>query len=136
MNSQQNKDLITRYNADVIEGGDMEAFKGMTGPNFINRSASEGMPAGPEGMIYFFSQILRPAFPDLTVQILDMVAEGNKVATRKTITGSHQGELMGIAPTGKTVTISLIDIFTIEDGLLLEHWGENNLPSVIQALAN
>ena len=72
----------------------------------------------------------------MRVQILDMVAEGNKVATRKTITGTHQGELMGIVPTGKTVTIRLIDIFTIEDGLLLEHWGENNFPMVIQSLAS
>lgn len=135
MNSDQNKALITRYNTEVIEGGNMETFKALASPAFMNHSASEGMPSGPEGMIYFFTQILRPAFPDLTVQILDMIAEGNKVATRKTITGSHQGELMGIAPTGKTVTISLIDIFTLGDGLLLEHWGENSFPMVIQALA-
>ena len=52
----------------------METFKAIASPQFINHSAPTGMPAGPEEMIYFFSHILRPAFPGLTVQILDMVA--------------------------------------------------------------
>jgi steroid delta-isomerase-like uncharacterized protein len=136
MNTQENKALIARYNAEVIEGGNMETFQAIASPNFINHSAGEGMPAGQDGMIYFFSQLLHPAFPDLKVEVLDMIAEGNKVATRKKITASHQGELMGIPPTGKQVEINILDVFTIENGLLREHWGENNFSQVVQSLAN
>lgn len=134
MNIQQNKELILRYNKEVIEGGNMETFKAISHPNFVNHSTIEGMDPGYQGMIYFFSQLLHPAFPDLKVEILDMIAEGNKVTTRKKIRATHLGNLMGIEATGKLIEINIIDIIMIEDGLITAHWGENNFPSVIQSL--
>ncbi len=136
MNTQENKALIARYNAEVIEGGDMVTFQAIASPAFVNHSAAAGTSTGLEGMGYFFTQLLRPAFPDLKVEVLDMVAEGNKVATRKKLIGHHQGDLLGLPPTGKQVEISVLDIFTIENGLLREHWGENNFPAIMQALAS
>ena len=66
------------------------------------------------------------AFPDLWVQVEDMLAEGDKVVARVTLTGAHRGELLGIPPTGKPITVSAIDIVWVENGKLVEHWGNTD----------
>ena len=134
MNEQANKDAVRRFNAEVIEGGSMAAFEALMAPGFVNRSAPPGAPTGPEGMWNTFQNILRPALADLRVMIHDQVAEGDKVTTRKTITGMHTGALMGIAPTGRAVAIDVIDIVRLEDGRYAEHWGINTLPAVLAQL--
>jgi predicted ester cyclase len=62
------------------------------------------------------------AFPKYELIAEDMVAEGDKVAVRTTFRGIHKGDLMGIAPTGKTVTISIMLIYRIVVGKIVEHW--------------
>jgi predicted ester cyclase len=103
-------------------------------PDFVNRTAHPGAPVGPEGMIHTFNRILRPALPDLTVEIHDQVAEGDKVTTRKTLRGTHRGELFGIAATGRPIAIEVIDIVRVRDGRYVEHWGINTLPVVLAQL--
>lgn len=134
MSTTQNKNLLLHYNKEVLEKGDMEVLKQITTSDFINHSAPEGMSSGIDGIIYFFSNIIHAAFTGLTVEILDMVAENDKVVTRKEINATHSKELFGIAPTGKKVTIRVIDIFTISDGKLAEHWGENNFGAILESL--
>jgi len=65
---------------------------------------------------------LRRAFPDLRVVAEDLVAEGDRVAARVTITGTHQGRFLGVDPTNKPITIRSVDIWRIEAGRLKEHW--------------
>ena len=134
MNTEANKALVTRYNKEVIEGGNMEVLKQITSPQFINHSGAPGMPEDLEGMIFFFTGILHGAFSDVKVESKEMLAEGDKVATRKEIHGIHTNELMGIPATGKTIIIKVIDILTVYDGLITEHWGENNFSAVVQGL--
>jgi predicted SnoaL-like aldol condensation-catalyzing enzyme len=93
-----NKAVVVRFNKDVIEQGDEVAFRELMAPDFVNRSALPGMPTGPDGMLHTFNKILRPALPDLTVEIHDQVAEGDKVTTRKTITARTAGSLSGSQP--------------------------------------
>ena len=62
------------------------------------------------------------AFPDIHLEINDLVAEGNKLVTSWTAQGTHQGELMGIPPTGNSVTVSGIAIDRFENGQSVEHW--------------
>jgi len=129
-----NKAAVTRFNKEVIERGDERAFRELMAPEFVNRTAPPNAPAGPEGMLHTFNRVLRPAFPDLRVEIHDQIAEGDKVTTRKTVHGTHQGELMGIAPTNKRISIEVIDIVRLENGRYVEHWGVNTLPSVLVSL--
>jgi len=129
-----NKAVVARFNKEVIERGDEAAFRELMAPDFVNRSAPPGMPNGPEGMIHTFNKILRPALPDLTVEIHDQVAEGDKVTTRKTIRGTHRGELLGVPATNKPVAIDVIDIVRVKDGRYVEHWGVNTLASVLAQL--
>lgn len=67
--------------------------------------------------------MLRGAFPDLTHTIDEMITSGDKVWARMTAHGTHQGPFMGVAPTGKTFTITVIDVCRVEDGKIVEHWG-------------
>jgi predicted ester cyclase len=134
MSERVNKDVVRRFNVEVIQNGSRDAFEGLMAPDFVNRSAMAGMPNDAESMWATFQTILRPALSELTVTIHDQIAEGDKVTTRKTIGGIHNGMLMGIAPTGRAVSIDVIDIVRIRDGRYAEHWGVNNLPAVLARL--
>jgi predicted ester cyclase len=132
--AKANKAAVVRFNKEFIEGGDERAFQELMAPGFVNRSAPPGAPAGPEGMRATFNEMLRPAFPDLRVEIHDQVAEGDKVTTRKTFHGTHRGELLGIPPTGARVAIDVIDVVRLENGRYAEHWGINTMERVIASL--
>lgn len=103
-------------------------------PDFVNRSAPPGSPDGPESMWSTFHDVLRPALTGLAVTIHDQIAEGDKVVTRKTITGTHTGILFGIEATGDPVAIDVIDIVRVRDGRYVEHRGINTLPTVLAQL--
>jgi predicted ester cyclase len=133
--SEENKAVVRRFNKEVIEQCNFEAFNAIMHKDFINRTAPPGSN-GAEGMWHTFNTILKPAFPDLSVEIYDQVAEGDKVTTRKSIIGTHQGELMGISPTNRKVKIDVIDIVRLHDGKFVEHWGINTLQTVIAELKN
>lgn len=133
--SAENKELIRRFNIEVIQNGNEEAFQALMASDFINHSAPSGMSNGPQSMWDTFQNLLRPALSDLKVTIHDQIAEGDEVTTRKTISGIHSGMLMGVPPTGKAVAISVIDIVRIRENKYAEHWGLNTLSSVVDALA-
>jgi steroid delta-isomerase-like uncharacterized protein len=77
---------------------------------------------GAQGLKEVFARLLR-AFPDLHITVEDLIEEGDKVVGRNSITGTHQGEYMGIPPTGKTVTYNEIFIFRFDNGRIAETWG-------------
>jgi predicted ester cyclase len=134
MSNQDPRDVVRQFNLQVIERGERAAFEALMLPDFVNRSAPPGAADGPESMWNTFQNILRPALSGLKVTIHDQVAAGDKVTTRKTLSGVHTGTLMGIAPTGRPVAIEVIDIVRIEGGRYAEHWGINTLPAVLAAL--
>lgn len=132
---QQNKDVVSRFNKEFIAGGNIHVFHELMSDHVINHAAAPGTPNGKESMRYFLQDILRPAFPDLTVHIHDQVAEGDKVVTRKEFHGTHDGAFFGIAPTGKQVVIHVIDIIRVQDGQYAEHWGMSNIDQVLKQLS-
>jgi predicted ester cyclase len=134
MSLDQTKNVVRRFNEQVIMGGDRAAFEALIAPGFINHSAPPGSPNGPESMWNTFQNVLRPALAGLSVTIHDQVCEGDKVTTRKTISGRHVGPLLGVPATGKDVSIEVIDIVRVEGGRYAEHWGINNLPAVLSSL--
>lgn len=133
--SDENKEVVRRFNIEVIQNGSEVAFHALMSPDFINHAAPPGMPQGPESMWNTFEQVLRPALSNLKVVIHDQIAEADKVTTRKTISGIHSGTLLGVPATGRELTISVIDIVRIEGGRYAEHWGLNTLSNVIATLS-
>ncbi|MCK8779891.1 ester cyclase [Rhizobium sp. NTR19] len=134
--SAENKEVVRRFNIEVIQNGDRSTFEALMAPDFINHAAPQGMPNGPDSMWSTFEKVLRPALSNLTVTIHDQIAEGDKVTTRKTISGVHTGTLLGVPATGREVAISVIDIVRVEHGRYAEHWGLNTLSNVLSSLSN
>lgn len=133
--SEENKEVVRRFNIEVIQNGNEAALRALMAPHFVNHAALPGMPNGPDSMWNTFQNILRPALSKLTVTIHDQIAEADRVTTRKTISGVHTGTLMGIPATGRDVEISVIDIVRVEGGRYAEHWGLNTLSTVLAQLA-
>lgn len=131
---QTPKHVVQRFNTEVVQDGSRAAFEQLVALDFVNRSASPGAPNDDESLWNTFQSVLRPGLSELRVVIHDQIVEGDKVTTRKTITGKHSGELMGIAPTGRPVAIDVIDIVRVEAGRYAEHWGVNTLPTVLAQL--
>lgn len=130
---EKNKAVVRRVNKEVIEEGKVEVFHELVDPKIINRTAPAGVPDNAEGMLNMIMNGLRPAFPDLVVEIHDMIAEGDLVVTRKTFHGTHQKPFLGVAPSHKKVSIPVIDIIRLRDGKYIEHWGIRDMQKVIAA---
>ena len=99
MSLEANKAVVRRFNLEVIQEGNQAALRELMAEGFINHSAPSGTYSGPEGMWQTFQSILRPALSNLRVTLHEQIAEGDRVTTRKTISGVHDGTLLDIAPT-------------------------------------
>lgn len=130
-----NKAAVRRFNEEIIASWNENTFKILMDNDFVNRSAPAQMDNGAEGMRYFFNEILRPALPDISIVIHQQIAEGDCVTTRKTISGTHTGALLGIPATGRSIQIEVIDIVRLKDGKYFEHWGITSLPEVLSSLS-
>ncbi len=133
MSDAENKTIARRFNEDVWGRGDQAALEELLDPDFVDHDALPGQGPGREG----HKQILaafRGAFPDLNVTTEDIVAEGEKVVSRWTARGTHQGELLGIAPTGNGVTIKGIDVLRVAEGRIVERWAQFNDLEMMQQL--
>ncbi len=91
------------------------------------------LPIGPEGQKQLVD-LYRGAFPDARITIEEQVAEGDTVVTRWTGRGTHQGELMGVAPTGNQVTVTGIDISHISEGKIVETWDNYDALGMLQQI--
>lgn len=129
-----NKRIVQRFNQEVITDGNEASFRELMDERFVNHAAPPGADNGPAGMWHTFQHVLRPALAGLQVHIQAQVAEGELVTTRKTLTGTHTGPLLGIEPTGQFVVIDVIDIVCVRSGKYYEHWGLNTLAAVLAHL--
>jgi len=129
------KDIVRRFSEDLWGRGDLLAADEVLAPNMIEHNPLPGQQPGRNG----HKQIVTAfgaSFPDLRVTTEDLIAEGDRVALRWKAEGTHMGELMGITPTGKHVTLTGIEILRITDGLIVERWAEDNGQAVIQQLSS
>jgi steroid delta-isomerase-like uncharacterized protein len=120
-----NKSAFQRFH-DAISTGDMEivstAVDELFDPNVLLSTPLPVDAAGAEGIKQAMAMLLR-AFPDLHVKVEDMIEEGDKVAGRNLLTGTHRGDYLGQAPTGKVVEYREIFIFRFFGGRVAETWG-------------
>lgn len=115
MSTEENKAKIRRVCEEVINRGNLAVADEIMAPNYVYHGSGGQEFKGPEG----FKQLItmfRTAFPDLHATIEDMVAEGDKVVHSLKMQGTHKGDFMGIAPTGKQVTITSINISRFAGG--------------------
>jgi steroid delta-isomerase-like uncharacterized protein len=133
MSTDENR-AIVRSAVEAFNRGDWDAVNRLFAADYVDHDPSRaGLPPGPEGVKQAWS-MFRAAFPDLQGTVKDMIAEGDKVVVRGVVRGTHRGELMGIPPTGRQMTVTLIDINRIEGGKLVERWGVSDMLGMMQQL--
>jgi steroid delta-isomerase-like uncharacterized protein len=123
--------MLLRGFEEGINGRNYAVFEELLAPDYTNHS----MP-GPGGAAGF-RQIIESfvsAFPDMRITVEDVIVDGNRAATRGSWHGTHQGEFMGIPPTGKSVTVPYIDIWTLRDGKLADNWVQMDLLGMMTQL--
>jgi steroid delta-isomerase-like uncharacterized protein len=129
------RDLVRRLHAALLDSRDPDVVDSFFAPEFVSHNNPPGFPPGVEGVKRFFS-MFRDAFPDVAVEIDELVAQGDRVAVATTLTGTHEGELMGVAPTGRRVSVTGIDIVRAADGKIVEHRGLTDIVGLMRQLTS
>lgn len=127
--------LINRFYSEVLSGGNVALVDDMVADDFLDHElALPGQPPGKDGA-KFFASTIRSAFPDISVKAAEpVVSDGTFEALHVVLTGTHQGELMGIPATGKSVEFDATDIIRIRDGKIAEHWGTTDTMALMQQI--
>jgi steroid delta-isomerase-like uncharacterized protein len=118
--SEDAKAIVCRFIEEVQAKGNLEAVDEFIAEDCVNHTPPPGVAPDREGAKQTFA-MFRAAFPDHDAVILDMVGEGDTVATHKTFTGTHQGDFIGIPATGKRITVRVMDFVRVRDGKIAEH---------------
>jgi steroid delta-isomerase-like uncharacterized protein len=133
VSAEENKDIVRRF-WGVWEEGNIDLVDELLAPDYINHSpATPDQPTDPEGVKAVVG-MFRSGMPDLRVVVEDMIAEGDKVAVRYTLEGTHEGELFGVPPTGQRLSIKSISIEQVSDGKIREHWRITDTLDMMQQL--
>jgi steroid delta-isomerase-like uncharacterized protein len=119
--SSTNKLILRRFFEELFNQGDLAAADEIVSETYVNHNAVPGEAPGRAGLVQFIAYV-HSAFRDLNFTVEDQVAGGDKVTTRWTATGIHQGEFAGIPATGKSVAITGINIHRVADGQIQEGW--------------
>ena len=129
--SADNKATVRRFIGQAFNAGDLAVVDELVATDYVLHFTPE--VRGPEGLKQFITEY-RTAFPDYTCTIEDQVAEADKVVTRWTMRGTQQGQLMGIPPTGKQVTLPGVVLDRVSNGRLVETWMQADTLGLLQQL--
>lgn len=122
-----------RRTYELLSEGDVDGFGQLLSDEFVEHEELPGLSPGKDGVLELF-RAYGVAFPDLRMEVLDLLASGDKTVARVKATGTQEGEFMGLPPSGRAVEVQLIDIMRFEDGLVVEHWGVMDMLSMLQQL--
>ena len=132
MSTKENKNLVRRYQ-EAYNTGKLDELDGVLAPNLISHNHLPGAPTGLVGAKAVHQGLLA-SFPDSKTTIEDLVAEGDRVVMRGTLTGTNTGSFMGAPPTGKSFKVTIMSVFRIASGKIVEHWGVVDGTGVMQQL--
>lgn len=118
---------------EAINTGNLEMIRGLVADDVKDHDPAPMQGPGAQGYIDFFSY-MRNAFPDLNVEVEHMVTDEENVSFAYTVSGTHQGEFMGLAPTGKQFKARGMQVGRFENGKLKERWGSTNELGILQQL--
>ena len=118
---EQNKTIVSEFIEALFSKGDSQAVDRHLAPDFVNHDPPFGAAADREGMRPA-GGLMRAGFPDWHSDVHLLVGEGDVVVEHFTASGTHRGEVMGVAPTGNTVSLRGIKIFRLVGGRIVERW--------------
>ena len=130
--SEENKSVIRRLLQEVWNQGNVDTIDEIVATDYVDHTPAADIP-GREA----FKQLVKGfhvAFPDIRFTLEDLIAEGDKVVARWAASGTHRGDLMGIAPTGKQMMVTGVHMYRLADGKLVERWGNWDQLGMLQRL--
>ena len=119
--------------AEAINSGDLEKMDDLFTDDVVDHDPAEGQGPGPQGFKDFFAT-MRSAFPDLKTAPEAIVLDEDTAAIAYTLTGTHEGEFQGIAPTGRKIEARGMQIARFEDGKIAERWGSSDELGILKQL--
>ena len=119
--------------AEGVNTGNLDVFDEVVAPGVVDHDPAPEQGPGPQGFKDMF-RTMRDAFPDLQVTPEHMTATEDDVALAYTVTGTHRGGFLGVAPTGRKITARGVQIGRFEDGRLAERWGSSDQLAILQQL--
>lgn len=132
MSREQNVATQERFGAEVVNGGAISVIDEIVAPDFVDHDPAPDQGPGAAGFKDFWTAF-RGAFPDLSVEVDTMVADDDQVAIAYRARGTHQGDLQGVAPTGRTVDVRGVQITRFDaDGRMVERWGSSDQLTMMQ----
>lgn len=126
MPENENKELVRRYYEDVVSTGAVEEVERFVSPDYVEVHGNARHAMGIEGAKEHIRGVRR-TYPDLRLTVEQQIAEGEWVVTRVTMRGTHRGEWQGIAPTGRPVEVTAVNIDRVIGGRIVEHGGAADL---------
>jgi steroid delta-isomerase-like uncharacterized protein len=134
MSEQHNEQIVDEFIQALFTRGELDAVDRYLSPDFVNHDPTfPDQPPDRESM-RGAAEVIRAAFPDWHSDVEELIAAGDMVVERFTASGTHQRELMGIAATGRTVTLPGINIFRLQEGKIIERWGQLDMLGFMRQL--
>jgi steroid delta-isomerase-like uncharacterized protein len=134
MSAEDNKAIVRRFVEEVWNKGNLGIIDEMFSPDWVEHDPDRPEELRGLGDAKRRVEEVRNAFPDLHVTLEDLIAEGDKVVSRWTARGTHQGELLGIPPTGRQVEFTGMRIQRISGGKLVETWHQPDTLGMMRQL--
>jgi steroid delta-isomerase-like uncharacterized protein len=124
---------VVRRFLEIASRGELADLSALVAPDFVIRTAPPGEGSSLETLTQTFEAV-RAGLPDFEMRIDDLIADGNLVVSRTTITGTHLGDFFGAPPTGNTIHTTAIDLWRVENGKLAENWHLEDILAVMEQL--
>lgn len=131
--SQETNIAAQQKFGEAVNGRQLDLLDDLVAADAVDNDPAPGQVAGPEGYKAFFGDMIT-AFPDLHIEVERLVANDTDVAFAYTLTGTHEGDLMGHAATGKSISVRGMQLSRFEDGKLVERWGSSDEKGMLEQL--
>jgi len=132
MSKEKNKEIQQKF-GEAINTGKLENLKDLVADDVKDHDPAPNQGPGPQGYIDFFT-MMRNAFPDMKVEVEQLVADEDNVAFAYTLTGTHKGDFMGVAGTGKSIKARGMQISRFENGKMVERWGSSDELGILKQI--
>jgi len=133
MSTESMRSFVRTFVEELQCKGNLDVIEQSMSADFVDHSPLPGVPPTRDGVRALFTGFWA-AFPDLRAEIHSQIAEGDRVVTHKTLTGSHRGPFLGIPPTNQQIAIEVIDILRVADGKITDHWAVIDQLGMLQQL--
>jgi steroid delta-isomerase-like uncharacterized protein len=128
-----NKAILQRFYDEAVNGGNLDLIDELIAEDLVEHDEFPGLEPNRDGVKQLFAATRR-AFPDFHVEAERYVEEGDLTVGWLRFSGTHQGEFLGIEPTGNQINVTAVDMARFRDGRIVEHWGLTDAMSMMQQL--